>query len=85
MQSFAFFTQRWWIWVGVAYLIAFFFVMTLLGGFALKYFNPEKARPNVPEDEKKSPEDQVLQAVREQISISTRSLGTYPRVQALLL
>ena len=38
---------RYWIWIGVGYLWFFWFVLTTLTVAALKFLDPEKARPSI--------------------------------------
>ena len=48
MSTFDFQTQRWWIWVGVAYCIFLFVALTLAAAIALRFIDPPHAQPVVP-------------------------------------
>jgi hypothetical protein len=46
LQTFDFQTQKFWIWVGVAYCMGLFVLFTLVSGIALRFIDPPHAQVN---------------------------------------
>ncbi len=60
---------RYWIWIGVAYLWFFWFVLTTLTVAALKYLDPEKARPSVDDGASAAEQMTMQQRVMKAVSL----------------
>ena len=64
---------RQWIWIGVGYLWFFWFVLTTLTVVALKYLDPEKARPSI--DDGASAAEQLTVQQRVMKAVSLRNIA----------
>ncbi|DBB03271.1 TPA: hypothetical protein ACH3X3_010666 [Trebouxia sp. C0006] len=87
LKEFGFFTERYWIWIGVAYLWFFWFVLTTLTVAALKYLDPEKARPSVDDGasaaEQMTMQQRVMKAVSLKNVTQRLSFKKSPQAEAL--
>ncbi|KAK9829450.1 hypothetical protein WJX72_005937 [[Myrmecia] bisecta] len=52
LESFGFYTDRKWIWVGIGYNIGLSLLLTVFSTLALTYLHPPKARPSVADEPK---------------------------------
>lgn len=64
---------RHWIWIGVGYLWFFWFVLTTLTVAALKFLDPEKARPSVNDGASAALQLTMQQRVMKAVSLKSMS------------
>ena len=75
LRTFDFQTQKYWIWVGVAYCLFLFVLLTLAGAVGLRYTDPPHDQPTVPAEIAAS----TLKRRRSEV-LGENFLATRPRV-----
>ena len=72
LESFDFFTQKYWIWAGVGFMLGFAMLMTWLCIIFLTFLNPERSKPSIPDAADKEIKD-VAKNLQRRLSKASQS------------